>query len=234
MGFSALSIGRSKSAVMPTARHLTALGVSSSAGSTKKFRPRRAGSFGNVACRIRSTLIPGPAARRANESRWTCISRRWPDVRRGFPRCSAHDGREEASRISVRCGSACNFDPPESGDRRAILTPVGVVLAGYLLWFWSGWSGDEGRGHDCADPARVLRARQADQGDLPGAAGLAQGGAPVSSADIPPGDRAKPDGAALGCQRVQLRARGPAAAEAGTLEGRAGSAAGGERGEAGT
>jgi hypothetical protein len=41
----------------------------------------------------------------------------------------------------------------EPGDRRPILTPSGVALAGYLPWFWSGWLGDEGRGHDCADPA---------------------------------------------------------------------------------
>ena len=107
---------------------------------------------------------------------------------------------------------------PADGDRRPNLTPCGVALAGYLLWFWSGWLGDEGRGHDCADPARVFRAGQDDQGDRPGAARLAQHGA---------------QGAALGCHRVHLRARGPAAAEAGALEGGAGSAAGCQRGEAG-
>jgi hypothetical protein len=48
--------------------------------------------------------------------------------------------------------------PPELGDQRPTLTPGAMARTGYLLWLWSGWSGDEGRGHDCADPARVLRA----------------------------------------------------------------------------
>jgi hypothetical protein len=40
-------------------------------------------------------------------------------------------------------------------------------------------AGDEGRGYDRAGAPRVLRARSVDQGDLPGAPGLAQHGAKI-------------------------------------------------------
>ena len=55
--------------------------------------------------------------------------------------------------------------------------PCGKAFAGYLVGFWGEWLGDEGRGDDSPDPARVLRAGPDDQEDRPGAGRLAQRGA---------------------------------------------------------
>ena len=74
--------------------------------------------------------------------------------------------------------------------------------------------GDVGRGDDSADPAGVFRQGEADQGDRAGREGLAQHGAQ--------GDPFAGDG-------VHLRPAGPADAEAGAVDGRAGADAGGQR-----
>src|ERR1700756_5829580 len=80
----------------------------------------------------------------------------------------------------------------------------------------SGWRGDAGCGDDWADPARALCQREVDQGDRSRAEGVAQHGA---------------EGAAFGGDLFRVFARGPAAAEAGTLACRSRPNAGDQRSE---
>src|SRR3974390_1875821 len=79
-----------------------------------------------------------------------------------------------ATAILLGCESACKKDPAvgvigiQSGPRDR-----GPTLASMIL---GSRGGDAGRGNDCEDSPRIFHTGQIDQGDLPGAACISQGG----------------------------------------------------------